>query len=72
MESHGLEATLVMDGMVPAGVNVVDGERLSEEDEGIFVTEHVPFALNVNTPKEVELAESLLITEVDKIKQGGI
>lgn len=45
-------------GLAPIGINIVDGRRVgeSELEQAVFVTESEEFALNVNTPNELEIA----------------
>jgi adenosylcobinamide-phosphate guanylyltransferase len=47
--------------VVPAGINVVDGRRIDEEelDQEVCVMDGKEVAVNVNTPDELELAEAL-------------
>jgi len=44
--------------MVPVGINLVDGRKMDrgELDQEILVSESEAIALNVNTPRELELA----------------
>lgn len=49
--------------VVPVGINVVDGsKRYGDEwlDQEIFVLNHQELAVNINTVKELQLAEQLL------------
>lgn len=59
----GGEYTFKFDGklVVPAGINVVDGRRISEEelDEEIYVVDKVEVAVNINTVQELKIAENL-------------
>jgi len=47
--------------MVPAGINVIDGRRIDEKelDEEIFVSDRKEVAININTVKELRIAEEL-------------
>jgi adenosylcobinamide-phosphate guanylyltransferase len=47
--------------VVPAGINVIDGRRISEEelDQEIFVVDKVEVAVNINTVQELKIAENL-------------
>jgi adenosylcobinamide-phosphate guanylyltransferase len=47
--------------VVPAGINVIDGRRIDEEelDQEICVMDNEEVAVNINTPKELKLAEAL-------------
>jgi GTP:adenosylcobinamide-phosphate guanylyltransferase len=51
----GLEPGLEMNGLVPAGVNIIDGENLDGEESNI-VTENPHFAFNINTQNDLERA----------------
>jgi adenosylcobinamide-phosphate guanylyltransferase len=44
--------------MVPVGINLIDGTKVDrgELDQEILVSESDKIALNVNTPRELELA----------------
>lgn len=44
--------------LVPVGINVIDGSRIDEPEleEAILVTDSEELALNVNTPRELEIA----------------
>ena len=49
--------------VVPVGINVIDGhKRYGEEwlDQEIYLLNQEELAVNINTPKELQLAESLL------------
>ena len=47
--------------VVPAGINVIDGRRIDEEEleEEIFVVDRKEVALNINTVQELRIAENL-------------
>lgn len=47
--------------VVPAGINLVDGRRISEEelDEEICVVDKAEVAVNINTVQELKIAENL-------------
>jgi adenosylcobinamide-phosphate guanylyltransferase len=47
--------------VVPAGINVIDGSKISEEelDEEIYVMNKVEVAVNINTVQELKIAERL-------------
>ncbi len=53
--------------VVPAGINVIDGSRISETEleQEICVLDGEEVAVNVNTVKELELAEKLLRKRVE-------
>jgi adenosylcobinamide-phosphate guanylyltransferase len=47
--------------VVPAGINVIDGRRIDEEelDEEIYVSDRKEVAMNINTVQELRIAEDL-------------
>ena len=47
--------------VVPAGINVINGRRIDEEelDEAIYVLNRKEVAVNINTVEELRIAESL-------------
>jgi adenosylcobinamide-phosphate guanylyltransferase len=47
--------------VVPAGINVIDGRRIDEEelDEEIYVSDRKEVAMNINTVQELRIAEAL-------------
>ncbi len=47
--------------VVPAGINVVDGRRINEEEleEEIYVSDRKEVAVNINTIQELRIAEDL-------------
>ncbi len=59
----GLESSMEMNGLVPAGVNIVDGENL-EGAESELITSNPHFAFNINTPNDLERA-------LDFVNEGG-
>jgi adenosylcobinamide-phosphate guanylyltransferase len=48
--------------LAPAGINVIDGRQIDEAEleEEIFVIDREEVAMNVNTPKDLKVAERLL------------
>jgi adenosylcobinamide-phosphate guanylyltransferase len=50
-------------GLVPIGLNVVDGRRIDEPelDQAVLVTDVEEHAVNVNTPSELEEARQLFV-----------
>ena len=48
--------------LVPAGINIIDGRRIDEEelDEEIYVLDRKEVAVNINTVEDLEIAENLL------------
>jgi adenosylcobinamide-phosphate guanylyltransferase len=59
----GGEYSFKFDGrrVVPAGINVIDGRRIGEEelDEAICVVDRNEVAVNINTIQELKIAEEL-------------
>jgi adenosylcobinamide-phosphate guanylyltransferase len=59
----GGEYAFEVDGklVVPAGINVVDGRRISEEEleQEIYVVDKVEVIVNINTVQELKIAEAL-------------
>lgn len=51
----GLKPSIEIDGLVPTGVNIVDGTDLNGV-ESKLVTENPRFAFNINTPNDLEKA----------------
>jgi adenosylcobinamide-phosphate guanylyltransferase len=47
--------------VVPAGINVIDGRRIDEEelDQEVFLLDLEEVAVNINTVQELEIAEKL-------------
>jgi adenosylcobinamide-phosphate guanylyltransferase len=66
MKVFGIRPTMVRDGMVPSGINIVDGDSLSEEGEALLVTSLLPFVFNVNTLEELHRAESILTSRENR------
>jgi len=48
--------------VVPAGINMIDGRRIDEEelDEEIYVSDRKEVAMNINTIQELRIAEDLV------------
>ena len=48
--------------VVPAGINIIDGKRISEEelDDTICIVDRKEVAVNINTVQELRIAESML------------
>jgi len=44
-----------LNGLVPTGVNIVDGEDL-EGEESLYITSNPRFAFNINTLADLERA----------------
>jgi adenosylcobinamide-phosphate guanylyltransferase len=49
--------------VVPAGINVIDGRKIDEEelDQEIYVVDRKEVAVNINTVQELKIAEDLFI-----------
>ncbi len=63
---YGLTPTMVLNEMVPAGVNIVDG-RKPEGREHVYITENIRLAVNVNRPGDLRKAEEIRrILDADK------
>jgi adenosylcobinamide-phosphate guanylyltransferase len=47
--------------VVPAGINVIDGRRIDEDelDQEIYIVDREEVAVNINTVQELEIAENL-------------
>ncbi|MDI6654812.1 MAG: NTP transferase domain-containing protein [Candidatus Hydrothermarchaeota archaeon] len=61
-KKHKLVPSIVINGCVPAGVNIVDSKNLSES-EARLVSEKLQFALNINTLKDLKTAKSIIRTK---------
>ncbi len=48
--------------LIPAGVNILDGKRINEEqlEEEVMIMDRVEVTLNVNTPEDLKLARSTM------------
>ncbi len=51
----GLQPSIELNDLVPAGVNIVDGENLDGK-ESQLITSNPRFAFNINTPNDLEKA----------------
>jgi adenosylcobinamide-phosphate guanylyltransferase len=52
--------------VVPTGINVIDGnKRYGDEwlDQDIFLLDKIELSINVNTPQELQIAKTLLLTK---------
>ncbi|MCD6537101.1 NTP transferase domain-containing protein [Candidatus Bathyarchaeota archaeon] len=58
--------------VVPAGINLIDGRRIDEEeiDEEVFILKDVHVAVNVNTPLDLSVAERLLSERLREINRA--
>ena len=55
--------------VVPVGINVIDGsKRYGDEwlDQDIYILNHEELAVNINTVQELQLAERLLVEQLNK------
>ena len=57
--------------VVPAGINVIDGQKIDEEelDEEIYVLDQKEVAVNINTVRELRIAQSLFTKDYSQIRQ---
>jgi adenosylcobinamide-phosphate guanylyltransferase len=60
--------------VVPAGINLIDGCKIDEEeiDEKIYVLDRKEVALNINTVQELQIAENLFKKYSNKKVHGHI
>ena len=56
--------------VVPAGINVIDGRRINEKelDEEIYVSDRKEVAININTVRELRIAEELFQKTLRKVE----
>ncbi len=54
--------------LVPAGINVIDGRRIDDEelDEEIYLLDKKEVAVNINTVQELRIAEELFLERYSK------
>ena len=57
-KKYKLVPSIVINGCVPAGVNIVDGKNLIKS-EAKLVSEKLQFVLNINTPEDLKTAKSI-------------
>lgn len=55
-EEHGIEPTLVFDGLVPTGVNLLLANS-DEQDQTIYESSNIELAFNINTLNDLDLSE---------------
>lgn len=57
--------------VVPAGINVIDGQKIDEEelDEEIYVLDQKEVAVNINNLRELRIAQSLFTKGYSLIRQ---
>jgi adenosylcobinamide-phosphate guanylyltransferase len=73
-EKLGLAASYVFKAggrlLAPAGINVIDGRRIDEAEleEEVFVIDRKEVAVNVNTPKDLRIAECLFTRLKDRVR----
>jgi adenosylcobinamide-phosphate guanylyltransferase len=55
--------------VVPAGINVIDGRRIDEEelDQEVSLLDQIEVAVNINTMQELEIAEKLFAKSPKKL-----
>jgi adenosylcobinamide-phosphate guanylyltransferase len=58
--------------VVPAGINMIDGRRIDEEelDQEICVLDRKEVALNINTLQELRIAEKILKTTLESAREA--
>lgn len=57
-KKYKLVPSVIINGCVPAGVNIVDGKNLNK-GEAKLISEKLQFALNINTPWDLKTAKSI-------------
>ena len=55
---HGLKASLVLENLVPSGLNILRGKD-TEQDEEVLVLDKIELALNINSPEDIICLEKL-------------
>ncbi|MBQ6219268.1 MAG: NTP transferase domain-containing protein [Methanosphaera sp.] len=55
-DEYGIKPTLVYDGLVPTGVNLLLANN-EEQDQSIYISENVELAFNVNTLNDLDISE---------------
>jgi len=53
---HGIKPTLVFDGLVPTGVNLLLANS-DEQDQTIYESQNIELAFNINTINDLDLSE---------------
>lgn len=53
---YGIEPTLVFDGLVPTGVNLLLANN-EEQDQSIYESQNIELAFNINTLNDLNLSE---------------
>jgi len=49
---HDLKASLVLENLVPSGLNILRGKD-TEQDEEVLVLDKIELALNINSPEDI-------------------
>lgn len=49
---HGLKPSLVLQNVVPSGLNILRGKN-TEQDEEVLVLDKIELALNINSPEDI-------------------
>lgn len=55
---HDLRASLVLENLVPSGLNILRGKD-TEQDEEVLVLDKIELALNINSPEDIICLEKL-------------
>ena len=55
-EKYGIKPTLVFEGLVPTGVNLLLANN-DEQDQTIYESDNIEFAFNINTINDLDLSE---------------
>jgi len=55
---HDLKASLVLENLVPSGLNILRGKD-TEQDEEVLVLDKIELALNINSPEDIICLEKL-------------
>ena len=66
----GLEPSTETDGLVPTGVNIVDGRDINGE-ESRLVTVNPSFAFNINTPLDLKIALDYTLSVISPSRAQG-
>ncbi len=59
-ENFSITPTMVKGGHVPAGINVVDGKDLNENNEALSITQRIELAMNINTLDDLKVSAKVL------------
>lgn len=55
---HGLKPSLVLQNVVPSGLNILRGND-TEQDEEVLVLDKIELALNINSPEDIKCLKKL-------------